>query len=135
MAFAQENKLRRNYETPESTYSNLVGEYSLRTATRDLSFQYYPPSDDPEDTAPDFENIQILYLNSPMMMSNMAFMSNSLGVECSFCHDLNDFASDSLPSKQRAREMIQWVLDLNASQGGIVFNCLTCHQGKTLSAQ
>ena len=132
-ATAQENRLHKNYEEPQGVYRELAAPLHPRTAAKELSFQYFPPGNDAKDTAPSLRNVQILYLDTAKFMSNMAFMAQSLGVQCNYCHDLNDFSSDALPAKKRAREMIQMVqkLNKNQQQGGI--NCHTCHQGKTLA--
>ena len=132
-ATAQENRLHKNYEEPQGVYRELAAPLHPRTAAKELSFQYFPPGNDAKDTAPSLRNVQILYLDTAKFMSNMAFMAQSLGVQCNYCHDLNDFSSDTLPAKKRAREMIQMVqkLNKNQQQGGI--NCHTCHQGKTLA--
>ena len=66
----------------------------------------------------------------PIMMNYTA----SLGVNCAFCHDPQDFAKDSR-HKDTARVMIGMVDGLNASIS--VFNaptapkvtCFMCHQG------
>jgi len=130
---AQENRLRKNFEESQDSYQELATPLQPRTATSELSFQYFPPGRDANDTAPSLSNIQVLYLDTAKLMSNMAFMTQSLGVQCTYCHDLNDFSSDAKPTKQRAREMIRMVQNLNQNnpEGGI--NCHTCHQGKTLA--
>ena len=133
LASAQENRLHKNLETEKDAYSNLARPPHPRTAAKEWSFRYFPPSKDRKELSPDFQNVQLLFLDTAKFMSNMAFMAQSLGVQCKYCHDLRDFSSDAVPAKQRAREMIEMVQGLNANQeeGGI--NCYTCHQGKTLA--
>ena len=64
---------------------------------------------------------------------NMAFISGSLGVRCSYCH-LNAFDKDDKPTKQAARKMIQMVFDINKGNfnGAGAVSCFTCHRGQPL---
>ena len=133
LASPQENKLRRNYELPDDAYSNLAQPVRPKATTEELSFRYFPPSKDRKKAPPEFQNVRILYLDSASFLSNMAFMAKSLGVRCQYCHDLKDFASESIPAKQRAREMIQMVEAMNATQTASPVDCYTCHRGQTLA--
>ena len=97
-----------------------------------------------------FQNLKVLPKNitDEQLDSAMDQYKVSLGVRCSFCHAQGpeidgkrhlDFASDSKPEKQRAREMIQMTNYLNETY----FNpdhstrpdtihaviCYTCHRG------
>ena len=60
------------------------------------------------------------------------------GTSCANCHVIDDFASDAIPMKVRAREMMALTLRLNrelrtdAGPGGLGdfrVTCATCHQG------
>ena len=133
LASPQENKLRKNYELPGDAYSNLAQPVRPKTAAEELSFRYFPPSKDRKKAPSEFQNVRILYLDSASFLSNMAFMAKSLGVRCQYCHDLKNFASESIPAKQRAREMIQMVEAMNAAQTASPVDCHTCHQGQTLA--
>ena len=71
-----------------------------------------------------------------------------LGVQCSYCHALGDFASDENPKKEMAREMLLMIKQINRSfpdagndfansrylpfpEGKQYVTCYTCHQGET----
>ena len=65
--------------------------------------------------------------------------NSSLGVSCSYCHDVTDWASNAKTEKQVARRMSAMVHDINekylASIDGLksdrpVVNCTTCHRGQ-----
>ena len=97
-----------------------------------------------------FENLKVLPkdITDEQLDSVMDHFKASLGVKCSFCHAEGpvidgkrhlDFASDAMPEKVRAREMIQMTNYLNET----FFNpehstrpdtiheviCYTCHRG------
>ncbi len=62
----------------------------------------------------------------------MTFFSRSLGVQCGFCHDRQDFASDEKPAKDMARSMLEMVhgTSKNFYNGGDTpVQCYNCHQG------
>jgi hypothetical protein len=85
-----------------------------------------------------FKNIQTLKgMPASQLYATMNFMRTSLGVDCQFCHVRSaqgdwDFASDTKPSKNAARKMINMVVDVNkASFGGQTeVICYTCHHGQ-----
>ena len=61
-------------------------------------------------------------------------MRASLGTHCDYCHVIKgkwDFASDEKPEKNRARDMIKMVADINRTTfgGHEVVSCWTCHRG------
>jgi len=64
----------------------------------------------------------------------MNLMRASLGVHCDFCHVIRkqwDFPSDDNPRKERAREMIRMVMEINRTTfgGRAVVSCYSCHRG------
>jgi hypothetical protein len=63
----------------------------------------------------------------------MAFMSNSLGVTCAYCHT-NEWQSDEKPMKNVARQMITMQRAVNEQQfaGKLAITCNTCHQGRAI---
>lgn len=81
-----------------------------------------------------FKNIQVLRgLTVDEFMGTMGFISASLSMNCSDCHDpanAASYAADN-PRKQMARRMIVMVDTLNkASFGGRrVVTCYSCHRG------
>jgi len=62
----------------------------------------------------------------------MSMFSESLGVECSHCHNQSDFSSDEKPTKVKARKMLTMVTaTLREYYGGSgPIGCYTCHQAK-----
>ncbi len=67
----------------------------------------------------------------------MRAQSKALGVECDYCHDVPDMASDKLENKKIARQMMKMTAEINekwlkgmkdADKNKVT--CGTCHQGK-----
>jgi Photosynthetic reaction centre cytochrome C subunit len=83
------------------------------------------------------KNVKLLTgLTDIELQRTMNMMRASMGTHCDFCHvsgEKWDFASDEKPQKKKAREMIQMVMDLNASHfgGRSVISCYSCHRGAT----
>lgn len=69
--------------------------------------------------------------------------SGGLGVSCSYCHNLaqGNFAAETNPNKQVARQMLlmaadlnqNWITQLPASVGNYQVSCATCHNGKPVN--
>jgi photosynthetic reaction center cytochrome c subunit len=83
-----------------------------------------------------FKNIQVLRgLTVDEFMGTMGFMSSSLSLNCSGCHDASDTASYALdnPRKNMARRMIVMVDTFNKMNfaGKREVTCYTCHRGDT----
>ena len=99
-----------------------------------------------EEPAEDvFENIE-LFGKMPagrlLRVMEMGF-SRSLGVNCTHCHDPNDWASEEKHSKQISRDMMAMVGNINNELlAGIsnlendkpAINCTTCHRGEVVPA-
>lgn len=88
-----------------------------------------PPADPPVEQTK--KNIKILQgLPSSQLIPTMAFMANSLGVTCSYCHT-KQFESDEKPTKETARRMIALQRSINQQHfaGKLAVTCNTCHQG------
>lgn len=80
-----------------------------------------------------FKNIQVIK-NMPanQLQNAMAFMSASLGVDCSYCHTPPAMEKDDKPTKATARRMLVMVNEINKNFGEkMVVNCATCHRGST----
>lgn len=66
----------------------------------------------------------------------MNYFASSLGRRCNYCHVNNngqwDYAADTKPEKNTAREMIKLVLDVNKGtfKGNPTVSCYTCHRGR-----
>ncbi|HEY2743235.1 MAG TPA: c-type cytochrome [Polyangia bacterium] len=86
----------------------------------------------------DFKNLQVLpkTMSKDDLKAYMKAQSKALGVECDYCHDVPDMASDKNEKKLVARKMIQMTQDINdkwlkgmkeAEKNRV--GCGTCHQG------
>jgi hypothetical protein len=66
----------------------------------------------------------------------MNYFASSMGRRCNFCHVNNngqwDYAADTKPEKNTAREMIKMVLDNNKTffKGNTEVSCYLCHRGR-----
>lgn len=89
----------------------------------------------------EFKNLQVLpkTIGKDELKAYMKAQSKALGVECDYCHDVPDMASDKNDKKQIARKMIQMTNELNdkwlrgmkdADKNKV--GCATCHQGHEL---
>ncbi|MGZ4872708.1 MAG: c-type cytochrome [Candidatus Angelobacter sp.] len=79
-----------------------------------------------------FKNIQALKgTPADQLQPAMQFISNSLGVECEFCHVQGAFEKDDKKPKQTARQMIQMQLAINRDnfKGEREVTCFSCHRG------
>jgi len=77
------------------------------------------------------KNIKVLKgLPTSQLIPVMAFMSNSLGVTCAYCHT-EQWESDEKEEKGVARGMIQMVRDINDRHfdGELAVTCNSCHEG------
>jgi Photosynthetic reaction centre cytochrome C subunit len=86
----------------------------------------------------DFKNLQVLpkTISKDDLKAYMKAQAKALGVECDYCHDVPDMASDKNDKKLIARKMIQMTNDVNdrwlkgmkdADKNKVT--CATCHQG------
>ncbi|HEY7788889.1 MAG TPA: c-type cytochrome [Vicinamibacterales bacterium] len=97
-------------------------------------------------TPPAPKNVQVLTgMSLKDIRADMQIVSQSLGVQCTFCHVAGNFASDEKPQKATARKMMTMVKDINAKyfprrNGAETANadpikgrvsCYTCHNGAT----
>lgn len=84
-----------------------------------------------------FKNIQVLRgIPVDQFMETMGIFSASLGMSCEDCHAADDtnwenYAKDTSPRKQKAREMVLMVNAINKDnfQGRRVVGCYSCHRG------
>jgi hypothetical protein len=88
--------------------------------------------------AAEWKNLQILpkTIGKDDLKAYMKGQARALGVECDFCHDVPDMASDKNANKQVARKMMQMTAEINdkwlkgmkdADKNKVT--CGTCHQG------
>jgi hypothetical protein len=75
---------------------------------------------------------KLTHLAEPQVLQVMAFFVSATGAEsCVACHNPADFASDELPRKRRAREMIGMVQAVTPTFFREErLTCYTCHQGR-----
>ena len=80
------------------------------------------------------KNLQVLPKTMPMkeLKAAMKAQAKSLGVQCDFCHDTDDFAKDT-DMKKTGRWMMTLNKDINAKfQGKQMVTCGTCHNGHNM---
>jgi hypothetical protein len=80
------------------------------------------------------KNIQVLKgMPASQLSMVMDMFASSLGVRCNHCHVNGAFDSDDKKEKKTAREMIQMVMNVNATtfHGEKRVTCYTCHLGTT----
>ena len=97
-------------------------------------------------------NLRVLQtLPEAQLFPLMNLVATSLGVRCDYCHVQESpnltrtpanaggwvWARDDKPTKRKAREMMQMVVELNAARfgGEHRVTCFTCHQGTTKPAR
>ena len=89
----------------------------------------------------DFKNLQVLpkTMSKDELKALMKAQAKALGVECDYCHDVPDMASDKNQKKLVARKMMQMTNDINdkwlkgmkdADKNKVT--CGSCHQGHEL---
>ncbi|MBZ5504079.1 MAG: c-type cytochrome [Acidobacteriia bacterium] len=79
-----------------------------------------------------FKNIQVLKgTPADQLETGMQFISNSLGVECEFCHVQGAREKDDKKTKQTARKMIEMQMAINKNHfnGDREVTCYSCHHG------
>ncbi len=81
-------------------------------------------------------NLKVLpnTLSKKALKRLMKRQAKALGMDCSDCHDTDDFAADTEPAKKVARKMMTMVDELNGKffkdDDAKKLTCFTCHQGK-----
>lgn len=82
-------------------------------------------------------NLKVLKVNTADDVNQiMRAFTAGLGVECSYCHAPNSYASDDNPKKEVARQMIRLTkgISMNFNDGKMHVSCYTCHRGQTKPA-
>src|SRR5579862_8025204 len=79
-----------------------------------------------------YNNIRVLKIPEDQVIEYMLNVAESLGVECTFCHDPHAFAADDYKTKETARVMIAMVQELNAKFPAVKakVTCYTCHRAE-----
>src|SRR5581483_2703197 len=71
-------------------------------------------SSEPKTAVQQFKNIQVLKdIPADQLIPTMHFISNSLGVECDFCHVEGAFDKDDKETKKTARKMMAMMITIN----------------------
>lgn len=92
----------------------------------------------PQHEPPFASNLKVLTFvkSRAQLLSWMEMMEESLGVNCDFCHNPQNFASDVKPTKLRARSMLKMLLQIRHEYftfpHAIKPTCYTCHRGHTI---
>ena len=79
-----------------------------------------------------FQNTRVLDdMPAGRMAPTMAGFTVALNVDCSHCHLADQYDDDDKPMKQKTREMIGMVKDINHQffENQAKVGCWTCHQG------
>jgi photosynthetic reaction center cytochrome c subunit len=91
-----------------------------------------PAAPDPNKAEGRYKNIQV-FKGYPAddLVPAMQFISNSLGVDCDFCHVERAPEKDDKKEKQTARKMITMTLAINHDHfdGHREVTCVSCHRG------
>ena len=87
----------------------------------------------PKQPRPEPKNLKILKGSNAEIVRIMMTYTAGLGVQCSYCHQGRDFASDENPKKEIARNMITMSAEINGkfTDGNVHVTCFTCHRGAT----
>ncbi|HEX4426130.1 MAG TPA: c-type cytochrome [Terriglobales bacterium] len=86
----------------------------------------------PKTAEQTYKNIQVLKGQpADQLIPAMQFISNSLGVECDFCHVQGAFEKDDKKPKQVARKMMQMMTAINQENfdNHREVTCNSCHRG------
>lgn len=87
----------------------------------------------PAGAAEGGKNLKILpaTMDKQAIKKLMKTVASSLGVECDFCHDTDDFAKDT-EHKEVARGMMRMTAEINKTffKGKNEVGCITCHNGQ-----
>ena len=82
------------------------------------------------------KNLQVLKFvkSKEELKSWMKMIKTSLGVDCDYCHNTDDFASDEKPTKRKARMMLKMLVQIRqdyfAYPDAKEPTCYTCHRGQ-----
>jgi hypothetical protein len=83
--------------------------------------------------APPPTNLKVLKVSSGAEVSQiMRTFTSGLGVQCTYCHEQGNYASDENPKKEVARKMIRMAQKINAEfeDSKMHVSCYTCHRGE-----
>jgi Photosynthetic reaction centre cytochrome C subunit len=90
---------------------------------------------DPQAQPSFAKNLQVLkFVKSKEELKGwMRMIKTSLGVDCDYCHNTDNFASDEKPTKRKARMMLKMLVQIRSDYFAYPDakepTCFTCHQG------
>ena len=136
------NPAQDGVENDERALEIYKGQYGPVNQNAPLNFADQPKSVPHNYVAGQLYNVQVLKRYSyAQLVGQMAYYTQSLGVQCSYCHNVNNFAYDTR-TKRIARTMqimsnavqTSWVEPAkkdypNYAVTGAV-GCITCHRGQ-----
>jgi hypothetical protein len=121
------------------------------TGSLGIAAQAPPGGVGPATPQPPMTNLQVFPkdIGRPQVLQAMQAFSAALGVNCAHCHQfvgpndpMNDFASDTKPTKNVARAMMRMVREINpavqksvpskAADQVAAVGCATCHRGAAI---
>ena len=109
----------------------------LAMAVGALGAQDAPKKDAPakqeKRAMPNPTNLKVLKVSSGAEVGQiMRTFTAGLGVQCIYCHEQGNYASDENPKKTTARQMIGMMQKINAGfkDGKMHVSCYTCHRGE-----
>ena len=91
------------------------------------------PKKQPAGPPPNPTNLKVLKgVNGAEVRQIMRTFTAGLGVQCSYCHMVPDYANDENPKKETARKMVDMMQKVNAGFGDnkMHVTCFTCHRGE-----
>lgn len=92
-----------------------------------------PRKGEPSEISTPFENVKELkHLSEPDFQRFMGFITESLDVRCTFCHNFRDYSLDEKEHKIQARRMVAMIQYLNKDffmENRV--SCFTCHAGSS----
>jgi outer membrane lipoprotein-sorting protein len=89
-------------------------------------------SNAPKNAAAGFKNLKVLdAIPANQLIPSMRFISDSLGVQCVYCHVEGHFDDDSKKPKQTARSMMRMMFAINQNhfEWTREVTCNSCHRG------
>ena len=135
MALSNESPVNRNHNSDSlnAAKQKYVDEIMVTIAGKEKM---------PSDSV--FKDVQMLKgmpAEKLLGIMNKGF-STALGVGCDYCHNTQDFASNEIPAKRIAREMMTMsgqiadmlhnIKDIKTENAHV--NCTTCHRGSIVPA-
>jgi hypothetical protein len=97
-----------------------------------------------------FKNLKVIKGKSSISAEHLLWMMNwgwskELGISCSYCHDVKNWASDALPAKNIARGMWNMRVRINSEilpaitgrdyENDPAVSCITCHRGQPVPTE